>query len=741
MPIIIPRLDDRSYEDLIAELLERIPAHTPEWTSPQPGDPGQTILELFAWLADIVLYRANLIPERQRLAFLNLLGMNPRPARPSHGLVTVRWDEETLPVEPLVLRPLCSVDGPVPFETRAELAVQPVTAMMYYKRRATAQEVRQMGPIIEGLKNLYGIEGQAQPYITTTLFEDSVLNPTGIDLARQATDQSLWFALLAPTPQVVADARAQMAGQPLHIGLAPPEARPLEPGQTPPQRNLPIAWEVGITEPVTGRFAMVGVDVLSDTTQDMMQRGVVRLRLPGGELSAPPNDPGQNLMAGVGHRPPRVDDPDIAARIVTWVCMRPMRPMQQWALGWAGINAVRIDQRRTLRNIVIGQSDGTASQTFSLGATSIESETLRVQVEEVGLGFQTWRVVAFLAGESRDARVFTLDDQAGTITFGDGVRGRIPQATGRIRVDLMRSGGGRAGNLAAGTLNAMTAFDVRGQRVTAIEVHQPLPTTHGDDAETIEQAEQRIPLMLRHRNRAVTTQDYKQLALETPGIRLARVEVLPRFKPTDLEHNVPGVITVMVWPQQAQMDPPAPRIDMSMAHAVHSWLDERKVLGTELYVVGPQYVPVGISVAVRLRPDAERAATLNMIHQQLRAYFFALAPGGHGGQGWALGERVSALEAEVVVARVPGVAAVMDIELFFAGEGQWRHVGVPGRRRRYFDRTQQEDAQISLRPWQLPELLSIRVVEADEAPLSLPGANVAQSGAPSIGIPVVPEVC
>ncbi len=43
-------------------MLASIPAHTPEWTIQQPGDPGRTLIELFAWLADSILYRANLIP-------------------------------------------------------------------------------------------------------------------------------------------------------------------------------------------------------------------------------------------------------------------------------------------------------------------------------------------------------------------------------------------------------------------------------------------------------------------------------------------------------------------------------------------------------------------------------------------------------------------------------------------------------------------------------------------------------
>src|SRR6476620_9230584 len=88
-----PRLDDRSYDDLVAELVARIPAHTPEWTNPRQGDPGRTLIELFAWLGDSLLYRANLIPERQRLAFLRLLGVPLRAAMAARSIVTVSQDD------------------------------------------------------------------------------------------------------------------------------------------------------------------------------------------------------------------------------------------------------------------------------------------------------------------------------------------------------------------------------------------------------------------------------------------------------------------------------------------------------------------------------------------------------------------------------------------------------------------------------------------------------------------------
>src|ERR1700704_1281913 len=122
-----PRLDDRSYDDLVAELVARIPAHTPEWTNPRAGDPGRTLIELFAWLGDALLYRANLIPERQRLTFLRLLGVPLRPARPARGMVTVSFREgET--VAALAIKPTVSLTGPVPFEGRDEFTVLPITA-------------------------------------------------------------------------------------------------------------------------------------------------------------------------------------------------------------------------------------------------------------------------------------------------------------------------------------------------------------------------------------------------------------------------------------------------------------------------------------------------------------------------------------------------------------------------------------------------------------------------------------
>src|SRR5579872_6283404 len=96
MPLPIATLDDRSYQDLVNEALARIPVHNPEWTNFNESDPGVTLLELFAFLTESLLYRANQIPDRNKLKFLSLLGVPLSPAASAQGLVAVSNDRGPL---------------------------------------------------------------------------------------------------------------------------------------------------------------------------------------------------------------------------------------------------------------------------------------------------------------------------------------------------------------------------------------------------------------------------------------------------------------------------------------------------------------------------------------------------------------------------------------------------------------------------------------------------------------------
>src|SRR5262245_35337228 len=86
MPLNLPNLDDRTYNDLVQEALAAIPAHAPEWTNHNPSDPGITLVEMFAYLTELLIYRVDRITDANRLAFLKLLkGLDWTPS-PSQSL-------------------------------------------------------------------------------------------------------------------------------------------------------------------------------------------------------------------------------------------------------------------------------------------------------------------------------------------------------------------------------------------------------------------------------------------------------------------------------------------------------------------------------------------------------------------------------------------------------------------------------------------------------------------------------
>lgn len=793
MSIRPPALDDRCYEDLVAELLERIPAHTPEWTNPRAGDPGRTLIELFAWLGDALLYRANLVPERQRLAFLRLLGEPLQPARPARGLVTVSL-KESEPPQALVIRPLAALAGPVPFEVRNEFMVLPLTAAAYYKRRAGAGEVAD--EVLNALSEFHAEGNAVEGYTTTPLFPDGRPAPDGFDVFADTADRSLWLALLAPKAPSPAEqpglndaTRATFdTGRPLlNIGFVPalPTTDPLAPISA--RAAVPHVWEITakttvqpIDENHPWRPEYVALDRIADTTAGLTRSGILRLALPRGAIiHAPENDVRADPDAGVGPRPPRLDDVALASRLIAWLRLRAepvppgSSPAPQFITGqgaeslqssqagavaaarevehlriiWTGVNAVEAEQLITNTNRIVGESTGAADQEFSLPSENVEPETLRLEVEEAS-GWVPWQRIDDLgaldrdAAASRDARAFELDAAGGTVRFGDGIRGQIPPAGRRIRAALLRSGGGTAGNLQAGTLKAITAVTVTNVPASRfLTVGQPLPLTGGADAETLAEAEKRIPARLRHRERAVTADDYRALAYETRGVSVGRVEMLPRFKPQQRHDDIPGIVTVMALPARPIAPAPNPRADRPFLEAVHAWLDARRPLGTELYVIGCEYIPVAVSVAVTVAEDAQRDTTLQAIKEALMQVLWPLPGGGFDRlKGWPLGRELSNRELAVEVARVAGVSEVAGLNLFQKKNNLnvWEPLG---------DARDGREQNLRLERWQLPELLAVVAIVGDSAPLSVPdtggdGSGDGTSGGPiPVAVPVVPDIC
>ncbi len=94
MSLPIPDLDNKRFAQLVEEARKLIPGYSSEWTDHNLSDPGITLIDLFAWLSEIALYRTNLVTENHRLKYLQLLGVKPQPAKQARVDLTFTSEEE-----------------------------------------------------------------------------------------------------------------------------------------------------------------------------------------------------------------------------------------------------------------------------------------------------------------------------------------------------------------------------------------------------------------------------------------------------------------------------------------------------------------------------------------------------------------------------------------------------------------------------------------------------------------------
>src|SRR5438874_6750124 len=75
MSLPAPNLDDRRFQDIVDEAKRRITRYCPEWTDHNVSDPGIALIELFAWMTEMILYRLNQVPDKHYVKFLELMGI------------------------------------------------------------------------------------------------------------------------------------------------------------------------------------------------------------------------------------------------------------------------------------------------------------------------------------------------------------------------------------------------------------------------------------------------------------------------------------------------------------------------------------------------------------------------------------------------------------------------------------------------------------------------------------------
>lgn len=630
MPLTAPNLDDRRYDGLVAEARSLISRYLPEWTNHNDADPGITLLQLFAWYTDLLVYRVNQVPELNFVKYLQLLGIQTAPAVPAAVDLTFSTAKPTTDV---VVPSGTQVSGPGPDG-------KPVVFELPEGFTAIAAP----------LAACQTFDGFAYRDVTTAnATAGQLLAPFG---AYPKLGASVLLGLGGPGPCTAAPITL-MAYVDGGRGRAVAQAGAR---RVPPPATFGYEFFDGVT------WQPLGVE--RDETAAFTATGRIVVFGPGaraakaalGQVATPLYWLRIRMTGGGYERGPQLE------RVVP--------------------NTVPAVAAVTVRDEVLGGSNGLANQgPFRLpqapvvplprpltvrndDGSVVTVSGLRLEVDE-GSGFRVWQQVDDLGSYGGDDLVYTLDPTTGEVRFGDGRHGAIPTANpalpaSNIVARRWLAGGGARGNLGAGTITTL---------VTAVpglgKVTNQLPSSGGAEGETVDAAKLRAPAELKAKGRAVTAEDFELLAREAPA-NVIRAHALALTHPSFPRIEVPGAVTVLVVPNAPGNSPtPTP----ATLAAVCAWLDAHRLITTEVFATAPRYRDVRVVADIVIDPDADLAGVRRGVADALVGWLHPLT-GGRTGQGWPFGGTIFSSDLFRVVLAVAGVQRVRDNQLTVDLDGE-----------------------------------------------------------------------
>ncbi len=685
MPLPLPNLDDRRWLDLVEQGRALIPLYAPAWTDHNASDPGITLMELLAWIAEGDIYRLNRVSARQKRRLLHLLNIRPEPPSPSTAVAELRLSEgaevtlpptielsgNTLNGRPLVWRSLAAVNV-----VRTELrAVQRKDRSGF--QNATAAWARQDTIPAFGEEPIPGTElylGFEQPI------------PAGV-----------WFTLyvLVSGPKGAPEERRRI--------LAETHATTL-----PTHHSARIDWEYLADAGGTGHWTPLESD---DDTRSLTLSGAVRLRPAAamtaqavGQVPKPLYYVRARFSSGAFDETPRIDrvlvngvELEQATSVTqTWsihpgavVTGTPVPgsitglhlEMHHGGIGTLTLHEPAGDEPRflildyvaatattagtiTVDAALAGVGTGEPEQMVTIGPRPVVERSFRLFSLEGG-GWRRWTRVDDFAGSARASAHFQLNPSTGEIAFGDGEKGRTPVA-GTLLIAFYDStaakeGTGPINGLAATPRNRVLLPDP--EVASRLSVSRQASLESGSDAETLTHAIGRAVQSREAGLRAVTVEDIEAIALATPGTRMARAAALPNLYPGLDCVRASGVVTVVVVPSVPLRRPsPSPGLIASVSR----YLGRRRTIGTRIVVTGPQYLEVSVRARVRALEGADRRRVQSDVSAALDEFLHALR-GGPDRTGWPLGRDLFRAEVMQVIDETAGVDHVLSLELVAGG--------------------------------------------------------------------------
>jgi predicted phage baseplate assembly protein len=608
MALPSPNLDDRRFQQFVDDAKRYIQQRAPEWTDHNVSDPGVTLVETVAHMADQIVYRLNRVPEKNQRAFLDLVGITLFPPSAARTGVTF-WLS-------------APQDEPVPVPVGTEVATtrtESVEAVVFATERGL--------DIVPSALQYLQVQRSGEPVTdrTSDLAE-------GRDLLcfaeAPAPGDCMLLGLTAAVPHcvVVLELDSRVDG----VGVDP--------------RQPPLEWEAWTQD------GWRACEVDRDGTGGLNRPGEVVLHIPGGHILS------RNGGREAGWLRCRVTEPLPGQPFYT--TSPTVRSGAAFTIGGT-TGAVHAE---TLHDEPLGESTGLPGQRLRLSHTPVvgDDPPLLLQTAEHD-GWQEWQVVANFAASGPDDRHVTLDAATGELAFGPSVRepdgslrqyGMVAPKGAVIRARRYRTGGGRAGNVARGAVQVL-----RTSIPYVSEVVNREAARGGVEGETVEEAKVRAPITLRAQERAVTLRDYEELARRAAP-ETARITCLVG----DPDEHGAHAVRVLVVPQAVPDPGGRLRFEQlvpgdSLLKRITRYLDERRLIGSRLAVGPPFYQGVTVVATVHAFRGVDTGRVGREAHDALYRHLDPLT-GGADGTGWPFGRPVQSGEVFAVLQRVPGVELV-----------------------------------------------------------------------------------
>ncbi|MFQ5631819.1 MAG: putative baseplate assembly protein, partial [bacterium] len=657
----IPNLDDKTFQELFEEARALIPRYAPQWTEHNFSDPGITLIDLFAWLAEIQIYRLNRLNDQNFLKFFKILGESLQPAMPSK--VDVTFSTAGLNSKPIELPKGTQVaaDDPLSgeamiFETEEDITVHPIelariltlvpeakTAKCEQKKQAVFcdETPEYPGPCEDTIPPIKQVSSRKEAQLIDNMAANAQNGVFYFAFGEQAGEDSrlyLGFDLCSDFPS----GEVRMKIVPYELDL--PTANETVHGKRPkivPSAEVP--WEYWNGE----NWQQMKV---KDDTAAFAHDGSIVFAAPQDVALSEFPDTGEFLLQTDGQQ-------------FFWLRARIIKPGHEIPprLDMILLNAVSAIQGKTVRD-EMHTTTGLPHEVIELSEKPVLKDTLKLEVQT---GIDTkdeWQEVADFDASGPEDRHYTLDLQNGAIAFGDGINGQIPpvneNTAGNIHITLYRVGGGEIGNVAAKTVNRIIAPELQ-----CIRVENRQPASGGKDAESLNDAKNRMRRDLKKVARTVTTADIEKLALRTPGLRMARAQVLPLYHPDFPGIQMPGAVSIVVVPYALPgSGARLPMPSKGFLRTVYNYLKPKSLVASDLHVIAPEFTKASVKTQIKIEPGM-RAETVRKETVDALVKFLEPVAGGIDHKGWPFGRAVYQSEIYQVIGEVAGVRCVESVSL------------------------------------------------------------------------------